>query len=400
MAASQQPEDTKKIKVLMLLLGPGTIGGTERRIISATPFLNQIHSAEILLAINQELLSSVREGGLEPKCNFIELNSFFRKVRRVNTLPVFNGFRKALRLFLSSVNYLYLSFQFFRLLWNYRPDIVQLVLDSARIVYLPFLIINRSALVINLVGSETRDYHLGKLIDKKALKWSMHKADVVEAISDEIKARAIQQQLVAEEKIVVAGSFIESDKYLPSADKKPWVVFAARLIPEKNPLLFLDAIPQVLSSLGNSIQFYLLGDGPLLDTIKTRILELGIERNVTLGFHPNVQEILAESMVFCSLQQQENYPSRSLLEAMSCGNAVVATDVGYTYLLVTPNTGYRIPFDATALSETLIRMLSDRQRTLEVGRNSRALVVKSYSPQQYCEKLSDLYQIANQMKSM
>jgi glycosyltransferase involved in cell wall biosynthesis len=57
------------------------------------------------------------------------------------------------------------------------------------------------------------------------------------------------------------------------------------------------------------------------------------------------------------LQHFNNYPSQSLLEAMACGNAVVATNVGETHRLVDETVGLLIEPEAPALAEALNRLL-------------------------------------------
>jgi glycosyltransferase involved in cell wall biosynthesis len=48
---------------------------------------------------------------------------------------------------------------------------------------------------------------------------------------------------------------------------------------------------------------------------------------------------LAESKLFLSLQDFDNYPSQSLMEAMLFSNTIVATDTGFTSKIVLPENG-------------------------------------------------------------
>ena len=76
-------------------------------------------------------------------------------------------------------------------------------------------------------------------------------------------------------------------------------------------------------------------------------------------FAPNLPSVLGRARVFLSLQDEENYPSQSLLEAMSVGCAVVATDVGLTRKLVDETTGLLIPRSPKALREAILRLTDD-----------------------------------------
>lgn len=109
-------------------------------------------------------------------------------------------------------------------------------------------------------------------------------------------------------------------------------------------MLFLRAIPRVLSAFPEAF-FFLFGEGPLQEEIEKETDRLGLRGKVRVEFLPDVGPILSQSKVFVSLQKHNNYPSQSLLEAMACGNAVVATDRGETRRLVTSDLGILIEED-------------------------------------------------------
>ncbi len=71
----------------------------------------------------------------------------------------------------------------------------------------------------------------------------------------------------------------------------------------------------------------------------------------------------------------------SILEAMSVGKPVVATDVGSIHEAVADGrTGYLVPpGDATALSARLVELLEDPLRAQEMGAAAREAVVENWS---------------------
>jgi len=189
-------------------------------------------------------------------------------------------------------------------------------------------------------------------------------------------------------------SFVETDEYVPATNRQDWVVFAGRMVAMKNPLLFIEAIPDILRKTQVG-KFFMLGTGPLDHKIQQRLSELGIGDKVELGFRSDIHTILSSSLIFVSLQSDENYPSRALMEAMSCGNAVVATDVGYTHLLVNEYTGIRIPADSQAVADAIVRLLNDREETVVMGRCARELVIKQHGLDRYLRELAFVYEKAS-----
>lgn len=125
---------------------------------------------------------------------------------------------------------------------------------------------------------------------------------------------------------------VDYNKFMPK-DKKNNAVFAGRLIKEKNPMLFLEAINIVLNEKKNeralAWKFYVLGDGPLRIDLLNYVKRNDLSSNVEF-VKGDTSCFLGNSQIFVSLQEYENYPSQSLLEAIACENVIIATDVGDT----------------------------------------------------------------------
>jgi len=111
---------------------------------------------------------------------------------------------------------------------------------------------------------------------------------------------------------------------------------------------------------------------------------------VTIQFASQPTEILNQSAIFVSLQAADNYPSQSLLEAMACGNAIIATDVGETWRLVDETNGIRIPPSAHALTNAVVTLLQSAQLA-EYGRVSRQRVLAEHTAERYFEYITSVY---------
>ena len=94
-----------------------------------------------------------------------------------------------------------------------------------------------------------------------------------------------------------------------------------------------------------------MGEGRLSSKIKETVDNIGSTNIRFHGFHPQPTEVLAETSVFVSIQTTNNYPSQSVLEAMGCGNAIIATDVGDTRMFINENNGILIDLEAKQISK-------------------------------------------------
>ena len=116
----------------------------------------------------------------------------------------------------------------------------------------------------------------------------------------------------------------------------------------------------------------MLGGGPLLDAARERLAGAGVADQAWLpGDRSDVAQLLPQFDIFALPSQAEGI-SNTLLEAMACGCAPVATDVGGNPELVEEGAnGLLVPAqDSAALAAALARLASDpalRQRLAEAS---------------------------------
>lgn len=148
------------------------------------------------------------------------------------------------------------------------------------------------------------------------------------------------------------NSFVDTDLYRPApfAQKTNTMTFLGRFHDEKQVDRLVETLPFVdrfLREKGITDPAYrILGNGD--DAIVRRCEELSKTIDVQAYYEPNPMRVLATSKVFFSLQKSNNYPSKSLLEAMSCGNVPVVTDVGTSRRIAPDELASYVPRDFTA----------------------------------------------------
>jgi L-malate glycosyltransferase len=145
------------------------------------------------------------------------------------------------------------------------------------------------------------------------------------------------------------------------AEGVPLIVTVGRYFPEKNQALLLDALA-ALARQGRRFRALVVGYGPLEDDLRRRVEALGLsEAVVVTGRRDDAADLIAAADVFALSSDSEALPL-VVLEAMSLGTPVVATDPGGVRDAVADGeTGLVVPVgDAGALATALGRVLDDR----------------------------------------
>ena len=124
----------------------------------------------------------------------------------------------------------------------------------------------------------------------------------------------------------------------------------------------------------------------------------GLDSCTEVGWRDQVEAILAEALVFVSLQQTDNYPSQALLEAMASGAAAVATDVGLTWRLVDETVGARVEAKPDCVADAIVRLLNDAGQAAAMGARARERVTRQHSMDAYLDYLQSLYESAGRLR--
>ncbi|MBS4034554.1 MAG: glycosyltransferase family 4 protein [Ignavibacterium sp.] len=91
--------------------------------------------------------------------------------------------------------------------------------------------------------------------------------------------------------------------------------------------------------------------------------------------------------VFVSIQTTNNYPSQSVLEAMGCGNAIIATDVGDTRMFINDKNGILIGLNINNLVNAIESLYLNKELSLRLGMNAYSYVRENHT----IDKMADYY---------
>jgi glycosyltransferase involved in cell wall biosynthesis len=173
---------------------------------------------------------------------------------------------------------------------------------------------------------------------------------------------------------------------------RPVIGVVARLHPVKGHSVLLHAFVGVKSRFPNA-ELLIVGDGEERASLTELAKELRIAPSVVfLGSRRDIPELLATMDVVVLPSLEEGLPL-SLLEAMAAAKPIVATDVGAVSTVIRNNeTGLLVPpNDAGAITEAIVRMLSDTELQRVLATAAQGLAVGQYSIDRTAEAYDRIY---------
>jgi N-acetylgalactosamine-N,N'-diacetylbacillosaminyl-diphospho-undecaprenol 4-alpha-N-acetylgalactosaminyltransferase len=160
---------------------------------------------------------------------------------------------------------------------------------------------------------------------RKTYPKAAHVIAVSAGVADDLAGRFE----VPRSRMSVIGNPVDSDRLARMAGDAPatqlpgdYYLGVGRLVPNKNFNLLIEAF----AASGTQASLVLLGQGPELDRLRDRAVQLGVGDRVQFaGFLENPYPVMARARALVSASRAEGFPN-TLIEAMSLGCPVIATD--------------------------------------------------------------------------
>jgi colanic acid/amylovoran biosynthesis glycosyltransferase len=228
--------------------------------------------------------------------------------------------------------------------------------------------------------------------------------DLFLPVCEFLRQRLIQEGC-EEKKIKVHYSGIDCSKFeylkrerVPGEPIK--VLTIARLVEKKGVAFAIEAVSRLLSK-GEKIEYSVVGDGPLRESLQQLIVRMGIERQVRLvgaKTHEEVKMLLEESHVLVAPSltsesgDQEGIPN-VIKEAMATGLPVISTvHAGIPELVTDGVSGLLVQErDAVSIADALAYLIRHPDICDEMGQAGRKQVEKKFDTTALNKKLEELY---------
>ena len=176
-----------------------------------------------------------------------------------------------------------------------------------------------------------------------------------------------------------------------------YICYIGRPSYQKNPLFLVEVVKDV-HILHPEVKFVLLGVSyysPELDRMKTKIAEYALEEVISLFpwlNHRETLEYVNNSLFYLTVARYEGLPL-AVIEAMSLGKAIVASDVaGNKDCVQDGYNGRLIPLEKGAFVTAICELVEDKVKRDLYGNNSRILFEREFLITNRIQEFEAIYQ--------
>ena len=216
------------------------------------------------------------------------------------------------------------------------------------------------------------------------------------ALSKQNKESAIKRYGHIAEAIPIVSNGIDQSRCIVKTDysfnETITLIHIGRFVLIKNHEMLLEAFADVVSTIkGKSLKLKLIGEGELLDMMKSKVKALSLENNVEfVGTKSSCYEDLGNSDIFILPSHSEGMPI-TLIEAMATGLPCIATSVGGIPDVITNGeNGLLIEKNKEALTNAIRRLICDEELRKKLGEGAKKRA-EEYSSSHMAEEYLKVY---------
>jgi len=202
-----------------------------------------------------------------------------------------------------------------------------------------------------------------------------------------------------QEKIKPIYNGVDADRFRPTpkpehTENQPTVIAVANVFPLKDIETMIKSCHFVRKEI-DDVQFIVYGsldvDREYVKKCRNLVQRLDLEKHFIFGgFHDKPQMIFNEGDISILTSISEGFPY-TIIESMSCGRPVVATDVGGISEALEGCGFLCKPRDPERIADAVIKLLLDDELRIEMGRKARERVLLNYTLEQSVEAYLNTY---------
>jgi len=372
-------EDMNRKSLRILMITPffsPNIGGVETHLGDLCKYL-QKRGHKIFVITYQPLTTKLKAQGLELKQNMIirRIGWFGHNLfHRLEPYPLLEF------IYLTPMLLGYSLFFFFR--YRNEVDVIHAHgLNAAFVAKVVTKAFNkRSIVTIHAVYNLHDRPFLAKMF-----RWVLSSSDVVLATSEKTKENLLVNGL-PKNKIRVFIHWMDQDLFRPldrrnckkklGLENKFMALFVGRFIEKKGVRVLLDVTSKVDS---DDTVFVFIGDGPLVDEIKRKALETKNIAFVESASQNSLVEYYNAADVLIVPSLYEEPLGRVILEALSCGTPVIASNVGGIPEIINSSVGVLINPCTRDIARQIQYFYGNPSELMKLAKNCRKYIRERFS---------------------
>tara|TARA_B100001123_G_scaffold367775_1_gene428302 strand:+ start:2377 stop:3534 length:1158 start_codon:yes stop_codon:yes gene_type:complete len=222
--------------------------------------------------------------------------------------------------------------------------------------------------------------------------WAIKRAHFCTVVFKAMKNHLEQKFGVDRTRIKVITPGVNIENFIPVDQKLKTLefIFVGRLVRRKGT----DTLLKIIERLP-SLKLSIVGEGPDREWLENSINSLQISKRINfIGHVPNneLPQLLSKALALVSPAHSEGLPL-TILEAMSSGIPVVATNVGgIGDVVIDGRTGFlRSDSDIEGILGALESLKENPAKASEMGKNGRALMEEQYTWEYICKQFEQIY---------
>jgi glycosyltransferase involved in cell wall biosynthesis len=180
----------------------------------------------------------------------------------------------------------------------------------------------------------------------------------------------------------------------------PQIGLVGRISPWKGQHIFLQAAAEVRKRFPNA-RFQIIGAALFAEQeyetrVRTLASTLGLNDVVKFtGFRADIAGLIGKLDILVHASTLGEPFGQVVIEGMAAGKPVVATNGGgIPEIVVDGETGLLVPMgDAAAMSNAIVELLADSDRSHEMGRRGRQRVAECFTIQRTARKIEQIYRL-------
>lgn len=215
--------------------------------------------------------------------------------------------------------------------------------------------------------------------------------DKIICVSNFDKGIALKYKIAKEEKLKVIYNGVPNRELRDLSKKDTFkIVSVIRLDYPKLPELLIKSFASINNS---NLELSIIGYGNKINQINSLIKELGLSDKIKVLNSLNKEDViqhLSNSDLFILTSKHEGLPI-TILEAMSVGLPVIASNVGGIKEEINKSCGYLIENNEESIKKAILKIISDNFLYLDMSKNAWERQRRVFSLNKFIEETEKVY---------
>jgi len=257
-----------------------------------------------------------------------------------------------------------------------------------------------------VISSQRASRRLSNRQEQFVLRVTDHLADTIVVNCEAMRRHMMEDEGVQGERLRTCYNGLDTGRFRPLPKQRPGALEGASVVigvvcalrPEKGLPTLVEAFAKVVSGdrsdRRSGLRLAIVGSGAMLGRLQEMSVELRIQEKC--HFEPSTADVTPwlRAMDIFVLPSLSEALSNSLMEAMACGCAVVASAVGGNPELVSDGANGLLfqAGDASELADRLERLIVDEDFRTRAGNAASALVRQRFSIEASVRRMEEIYE--------